>query len=429
MTRTLVKYPPIPCGNNVVVSSTTSSKGNSIYVALRYETKIEIWKLGQSLNVNLNGEKDAPNSVWKNKYLPLKEDAKKILTLNSKDNTPIMNFDMAYNGSVLAYLTTDSSIRIFEMDLETNNEDNNRLPKITRIPFKSQKDLVADGHIINEKLGYNIVKCLSSPELGSKTKILLSTYGGTLQCYELTIGHDTDPSVITLLWSLSPRECLDIHSGISYLEAHPNGLCCAIASYDGTVRLINMLNAKTKKNITNNTVTKPTVHKVPFYNLAIVSSMAFSPKSDGNLIIVYANHHFVEVESASGHYTDFTNKMMNLGKKYRQLPKEWSDKQFSTKAISFIEDTAPHSKENELIVFYDEANICTFDKRTWFSNILETNSTNISIKSETNGPSTKSAKKNKGKNKLNSYHFLSVSTFCWDTLCTVTYSTKLFCFR
>ena len=389
--RTLVKHPPIPHGVNVVVATKTSANDNSVYVALRYESKIEVWLLGQTLNVNMNNE-ETMRSGWKNKYLPLKEDAKKLISLSSKDNVPIINFDMACNGTALAYITSDSSVRIFQIEIDVNCKDQSNLPKITRIPFKNRPSSQKEDINYDELSNYNIIKFIPSSK-ESQVKFLLSTFGGTLQCYELTIGQNEESSDASMLWSLSPSECLDISSGIALLEAHPNGLACAIASYDGTVRLINMRSTMHK----DNTVTKPTVYKVPSYNLAIVSSMAFSPKIEGNLLIAYANHHFVEVNSLNGQYTEFTNKIMTIPKKYRQLPKEWNEKLYSTKAISFLEDTKSNSKENELIVFYDEGNICTFDKHAWFKNILEAKTNETPTDVETNGPSTKSAKKNKGK--------------------------------
>lgn len=389
-----MKHPPIPHGNNVVISTTIREKEGSIYVALRYESKIDIWLLGETIKVNVNAE-EAANSVWKNKYLPLKEDAKKLLTLNSKDNIPIMNFDFASNGSMLAYITSDGSVRIFQLCLNPNTDDKKSLPQITKIPFKSQQDSLMEESNNVKTPDYNIVKFLSSPA-ESKIKLLLSTSGGSVQCYEITIRQDNDPSVMTALWSLSPSECLDIHSGISHLEVHSNGLSCAIAGYDGSVRLINMQNNTSKGSITNDSMAKPTVHKVPNYNLAIVSSMAFSPKVGGNLIIVYANHHFVEVNVSNGQYTDFTNKLTNLAKKDRQLPKEWNEKQFSTKAVSFLNDTKSNTHDNELIVFCDEGNISTFDKKAWLNNYSEAKSTDMSNKRDTNGPSEKSAKKTKG---------------------------------
>ena len=389
-----MKHPPVPHGNNVVISTTIREKEGSIYVALRYESKIDIWLLGETIKVNANAE-EAANSVWKNKYLPLKEDAKKLLTLNSKDNIPIMNFDFASNGSMLAYITSDGSVRIFQLCLNPNTDDKKSLPQITKIPFKSQQDSLMEESNNVKTPDYNIVKLLSSPA-ESKIKLLLSTSGGSVQCYEITIRQDNDPSIMTALWSLSPSECLDIHSGISHLEVHSNGLSCAIASYDGSVRLINMQNKTSKGSITNDSMAKPTVHKVPNYNLAIVSSMAFSPKVGGNLIIVYANHHFVEVNVSNGQYTDFTNKLTNLAKKDRQLPKEWNEKQFSTKAVSFLSDTKSNAHDNELIVFCDEGNISTFDKKAWLNNYSEAQSTDMSNKRDTNGPSQKSAKKTKG---------------------------------
>ena len=389
--RTLVKHPPIPHGVNVVVATKNSANENGVYVALRYESRIEVWLLGQTLNVNMNSE-ETMRSGWKNKYLPLKEDAKKLISLSSKDNVPIINFDMACNGTALAYITSDSSVRIFQIELEANCKDQSSLPKITRIPFKNRSSSQKEDINCNKLSGYNIIKFVPSSN-ESQVKFLLSTFGGTLQCYELTIGQNEESSDASMLWSLSPNECLDICSGIAHLEAHPNGLACAIASYDGTVRLINMRSTMVKENI----VTKPTVHKVPSYNLAIVSSMRFSPKIEGNLLIAYANHHFVEINSLNGQYTEFTNKIMTIPKKYRQLPKEWNEKLFSTKAISFLEDTKSNLKDNELIVFYDEGNICTFDKHAWFKNIQEAKTNEISLDLETNGPSTKSAKKNKGK--------------------------------
>ena len=69
--RTLVKHPPIPHGVNVVVATKTSANENDVYVALRYESKIEVWILGQTLKVNMNSE-ETMRSGWKNKYLPLK---------------------------------------------------------------------------------------------------------------------------------------------------------------------------------------------------------------------------------------------------------------------------------------------------------------------------------------------------------------------
>ena len=51
---------------------------------------------------------------------------------------------------------------------------------------------------------------------------------------------------------------------------------------------------------------------------------------------------------------------------------------------------------NELIVFCDEGNISTFDKKAWLNNYSEAQSTDMSNKRDTNGPSQKSAKKTKG---------------------------------
>ena len=113
LTRTMVKHPPIPHGNNVVVSTKGNAHDDAVYVGLRYENKIEVWLLGQT--------DEAINSNWKHKYLPLKEDAKKILSLTSKDNAQIINFDMAINSTLLAYITSDSTIRIFHLDLNTSS--------------------------------------------------------------------------------------------------------------------------------------------------------------------------------------------------------------------------------------------------------------------------------------------------------------------
>ena len=400
ISRTLVKYPPIPHGCNVVHATSTSSNGTVINVALRYENRIEVWKLGQAVMVNSNSENTISNPLWSNSYMPLKEDAEKLLVMNTKDNLPIMSFDMAKDSSALAYVTTDSCVRIFRMEfgIEVGKSS---APKISRIHFQKEPGSFGDATDDIEKPSlapYNFVKFLPAIDQSSNLRLLLSTIGGTLQCYDLPMEGENNDTIATMLWSLSPKENLDLYSGISHLEVHPKGVACAVADYDGNVRLINIrkINPSKSENIKGAEFLRSIVHKIPTYNMAVVSSMSFSPRTDGNLIIVYANHHFVEVDNVNGKYTEFTNKITSTGKKYRQLPTEWTDKKFPTKGIVFFEKHGADSKKSEeILMFYDEINICTFDKKLWSSNIMinPSNSQKIPELEET---SASSAKRNKG---------------------------------
>ena len=400
ISRTLVKYPPIPHGTNVVHATTTSSNGTAIKVALRYENRIEVWSLGHSVIVNPNTENAPSNPLWSNTYLPLKDDAEKLLILNTKDNMPIMSFDMASDASALAYITTDSCVRIFFVEFEMEIEKKSA-PKISRIKFQKGSGSFGDGSgpETSSLSRYNIVKFLPAIDETSTLKVLLSTVGGTLQCYNLPTERETNDTDATLLWSLSPKDNLDIYSGISHLEVHPKGISCAVADYNGNVRIINIrkMNHATGQHIQAVDMLRTIVHKVPTYNQAVVSSMSFSPNTQGHLIIVYANHHFIEVDNINGKYTEFTNKITSTGKKYRQLPPEWTDKKFPTKGIVFLEKRNAGSKKcEEILVFYDEVNICSFDKKLWSSNISKT--TSYSIQKTPEGETTsKIAKRNKGK--------------------------------
>jgi hypothetical protein len=287
------------------------------------------------------------------------------------------------------------------MEFETEIEKKSA-PKISRINFQKGPGSFGDcsGPETPSLSRYNIVKFLAPIDESSNFKLLLSTVGGTLQCYDLPTEETTNDTAATLLWSLSPKENLDLHSGISHLEVHPKGVSCAVADYNGNVRIINIrkMNHAKAEHIQGAEILRTIVHKIPTYNQAVVSSMSFSPKTEGNLIIVYANHHFIEVDNINGKYTEFTNKITSTGKKYRQLPSEWTDKKFPTKGIVFLQKGDSDSKKcEEVLVFYDEVNICSFDKQVWSSNISKTTSYSIQKTPERETTPSKSAKRNKGK--------------------------------
>lgn len=400
MSRTLTKHPPIPHGCNVVLA-TASSTLERAKVALRYDNRIEVWSLGDPIDLSTNVPNRQTGSSWANSYLPLKKDAEKLLTLNSKDNMPIVTYDMTRDASALAYITTDSCVRIFSMEFEADNERNVILPKISKIPFRKQNSYFSNGREESEEhlslSRFNIVKFLPSQNHDSSVKLLLSTIGGTLQCYTISLEKHNERLGPKMIWSLSPAENLYIHSGISHLEVHPGGIACAVADFDGNVRLIDLRKTDDEQsdNISNNNEFVKAVHKVPSYPVAIVSCMAFSPNTEGNLVIVYANHHFVEIDSVTGKYTEFTNKIVNIGKKNRQLPSEWTSKCFATKGVIFLEETDPKSQKTNIVwMFHDEANICTFDQQIWLKNVFK-NTSNGEVPSESIAP--KQAKRKKGK--------------------------------
>ena len=417
ITRTLTKYPPIPHGSNVVLARTAPpTKRGSTKVALRYENKIEVWNLGEAINITSNMDTSSNNPSWMNTYLPLKEDAEKLITLTTKDNMPILTFDMSADASVLAYVTTDCSVRMFQIDYETDKENQISLPKISRIPFKKQTGAVGDyDEAMQTKLllsPFNIVKFLPAQDKHSNLQVLLSTIGGTLQCYEIPNRDESVEQVATFLWSLCPTN-LDLHSGICHLEVHPKGIACAIADFDGNVRLINLRSINDSIKLINLRTMKSddrsqdieglnsSVRKIPHYNMAVVSCMSFNPGTEGNLVIVYANHHFVEVDSTNGKYTEFTNKITNTGKKFRQIPLEWTEKKFATRGIAFLEGVNNIGNRSEdVIMFYDEANICTFNKHTWLANLMEGKPTNKGKIPQSESPVAKSAKRNKGNYRL-----------------------------
>ena len=87
--------------------------------------------------------------------------------------------------------------------------------------------------------------------------------------------------------------------------------------------------------------------------------------------------------------------IVNIGKKNRQLPSEWTSKCFATKGVIFLEETDPKSqKTNILWMFHDEANICTFDQQIWLKNVFK-NTSNGEVPRESIVP--KQAKRKKGK--------------------------------
>ena len=403
ISRTLAKHPPIPHNGNVVIAKPSTSGNENPKVALKYENKIEIWNLGKSININPSADQMPPNSSWTNTYMPLQEDAEKLLTLVTKDNMPIASFDMASDASALVYVTTDSCVRIFEINFDIKKENQTSAPKISRVSFRNNTSSDEDNsEAVQGQLSlsrYSIAKFIPTIDKDTSLKLLLATIGGTLQCYELPIGEQREQTSTKLLWSVSPREHLGINSGISQLAVHPRGTACAIADFEGNVRIINLKNiyqAMIENNFSRAEIARSCIKKVATYTLAVVSCMAFSPKIEGNLVIVYSNHHFVEVDSTSGKYTEFTNKITNTGKKYRQLPTEWTEKKFATKGIAFVNSDRVNKKSNEAWMFYDEVNICTFDKQIWSSNLSIPNSSKIEKVAESDPAITKSVKRKKG---------------------------------
>ena len=426
-TRTLTKYPPIPLGTNAVV--TTKSTGiNKKRIALKYENRVEVWNLGQAVQPERNHIKEVPKLPTRtNTYLPLREDAEKLLTLYSKEGCSIQSFDMASDGSAVAYATSDGSVRIFELSICETREESGKTqaPKIRRICFKKPNDNY--GNKTENGRYYNIVKFLPPPSIAKgatlpngglpvteeekSKKLLLSTVGGSLQCFNLPEEDEEDnfrestvKATAIHMWTLLPRQDLDLTSGISHISVHPNGHACAVADFQGNIRLLDCSNAvssTTDQDI--RAILRNRIRKVPYYDSAPVSCMDFDPtqSATGNLVIVYANHHFVEADVGSGKYTKFTNEVASAGKKCRQLPREFEEKQFATRGVIFANNCHQIGDDNfaeptgTSVIFYDESHICSLNKNVWLQNVTKARSALKEILQS--GPAShKAAKRNKG---------------------------------
>ena len=99
--------------------------------------------------------------------------------------------------------------------------------------------------------------------------------------------------------------------------------------------------------------------KFPEYDSAPISCFSVHPKTD-NVVVVYADSHFVECSAKTGKFTKFSTKFLSDESLSTFLPKQFTSKAFATSGIVF-----PRHQKNpydDSIIFYDVDKIFVFDK-------------------------------------------------------------------
>ena len=137
--------------------------------------------------------------------------------------------------------------------------------------------------------------------------------------------------------------------------------------------------------------------KFPEYDAAPISCFNIHPKTD-NVVIVYADSHFVECSSKSGKFTKFSANFLSSESLSSHLPKEFTSKVFPTIGIIF-----PRSQKKpyeDSIIFYDVEKIFVFDKSILIESVDDSTKMKSAkltktseVNNSTNGISTKSVAK------------------------------------
>ena len=268
--KNVVKYPPVPHGNCVVVAEKAD------LVVLRYSTYLEVWKLGCCME---NSAKEAPVGT----VLSLASEPVKLLKLQTKDNEVIRSCEISSDGKLIGYATS-TRLRVYRMDL------NEEMPSLERLSPPHSEMLQVPHH-----LGF----FTDSDENRNVAQI---TENSDLQILE--IGEKS----LTLVATLTKKE-LGIVAGVSHLLTYEDH--AVVADYKGNIVNVDL----NKKSVTS---------KMPLYQKAPVSSMSVDEKS-GHLAVVYSNQHFVECNLQTGKYTRFSSTV--------QFPNQWTNSKFVTRGI------------------------------------------------------------------------------------------------
>ena len=292
--KSLTRYPPIPHGRNAVVSPGART------LSLRYPDAVQIWKLGEAL----------PPASDAQKTLSLVRDPVKLVEVQASAGSTVAHVDVSVDGTRLAYTTTEGKISVFKLELEAEGR-----PGVEKVPFRPAQSFASR---------FNHVKFLAMPD-----RLLASTVGGTLACFDVETGD--------VAWSLDSRQ-LGLQSGIRSLAVRGND--CLVLDFAHQLVLLDASDAE-----------KP-VQRLPGHASASVAAAALDPHSDG-VVVVYSNHHLMEYSPRKRSVTPFS-QLAAGGKKTFPLPEAFLTKKFATSDILF--------PDKDTLMLYDAETICSIDK-------------------------------------------------------------------
>ena len=139
---------------------------------------------------------------------------------------------------------------------------------------------------------------------------------------------------------------MNLKSDISKMSTNATGTFVVLSDYDDNLISVDL-------------ATERASCKFPEYDAAPISCFAIHPKTD-NVVVVYADSHFVECNAKTGKYTKFSAKLLADESLSAFLPKQFLTKVFATTDIVFPRhQTNPY---DDSIIFYDVDKIFVFDK-------------------------------------------------------------------
>lgn len=343
------KYPPIPHGNNII----TVPESN--HIALRKQSVIDVWRLGKAHPTDIDTEDLSQiDPQFSNKFLALKEQPVKILELKTKDDETIENFHLSPTAGYIGYVT-GTKLRVYRIQspddkMMTDDSSNDKTPSR---PTISRIDMKLTPHIVPTSIHFychNKNDCL-----------LTATPGIGLKCYQITTVDMSASPVFRLL----PSQ-MDLQSDVSKIVTNAAGTFAVVSDFDGNLVVVDLANEKVSA-------------KFPRYDVAPVVTFAIHPKTE-NVIIVYANHHFVECNPKSGKYTKFSATYLN-DDVAAFLPKQFTSKSQPTSGIIF--PNTSKKQYEDTIIFYDCQNIFVLDKSVFTSEEVEKTEVKVSKTSST----------------------------------------------
>ena len=119
---------------------------------------------------------------------------------------------------------------------------------------------------------------------------------------------------------LSPRQ-MNLTNDVSKISTNSSGTIAVLSDFDGNLISVDLS-------------TERVLCKFPEYDASPIACFEIHPKSD-NVIVVYADSHFVECSAKSGKFTKFSTNFLASESLTSYLPKQFLSKNFSTSGIVF----------------------------------------------------------------------------------------------
>jgi len=321
--KTLVKYPPIPHGRYIVLSPAAR------LMTVRHNDSLDVWSVGDSA-VGSNAGVTTANAGQR--YLPVVRDPEKLVTL--KMTAPVQDFDVSGDGSRLVAVTTTGKIKVFALRWPADGKgEPDQPPTVQKIPFAPTFTYLSR---------FNHIRLL-----GNCKQLLASTVGGTLVCFDVESGDTA--------WSLDSKE-LKIKSGIRGVEVHNQ--YCLVTDFSNNLVLVDT-SAK------DSDFSDKCLQHLPVNNASPVAAAAFDPHEQ-TVVVVYANHRFMEYSPKDGCVTAFS-KMAAGGKRSFPLPATYINRKFAAAGLLF--------PRKGTVMLYDIEHVCSIDKSRILSQTTESEPT------------------------------------------------------